>query len=117
VRQSFYIDFRERCLFISSHESAGKVARNDPARAIRVLGRGPWLELILPQCTHQKVYIKAQNFRNTQNRVAYAYILAPLRITLRKVNTIAFLLRTKAVRGLLQQEIKAPEKKIAYWRS
>ena len=41
----------------------------------------------------KKGYTKAQNFRNSQNKLAYAYMLAPSVIALKKELTLAFLRR------------------------
>ena len=61
----------------------------------------------------EKGYVKAQNFRNAQNKLAYAYILTPAGINLKKELTIAFLRRKQAEYEALQQEIKALEEDLA----
>jgi len=61
----------------------------------------------------EKGYVKAQNFKNAQNKLAYAYILTPSGINLKKELTIAFLRRKQAEYEVLQQEIKALEKDLA----
>ena len=61
----------------------------------------------------EKVYVKAQNFKNAQNKLAYAYILTPAGINLKKELTIAFLRRKQAEYEVLQQEIKALEEDLA----
>ena len=40
-----------------------------------------------------KGYVKAENFKNAQNKLAYAYILTPAGINLKKELTMAFLRR------------------------
>ena len=57
----------------------------------------------------EKGYVKAQNFKNAQNKLAYAYILTPAGINLKKELTIAFLRRKQAEYEALQKEIKALE--------
>ena len=57
----------------------------------------------------KKGYVKARNFKNAQNKLAYAYILTPSGINLKKELTLAFLKRKKAEYEALQQEIKALE--------
>ena len=57
----------------------------------------------------EKGYVKAKNFKNAQNKLAYAYILTPLGINLKKELTLVFLKRKQAEYEALQQEIKALE--------
>lgn len=61
----------------------------------------------------EKGYVKAQNFKNAQNKLAYAYILTPSGINLKKELTIAFLRRKQEEYEALQQEIKALEEDLA----
>ena len=61
----------------------------------------------------EKGYVKAQNFKNAQNKLAYAYILTPAGINLKKELTIAFLRRKQAEYEALQEEIKALEEELA----
>ena len=58
----------------------------------------------------EKGYVKAKNFKNAQNKLAYAYIVTPSGITLKKELTIAFLKRKQAEYEALQKESKALEK-------
>ena len=60
-----------------------------------------------------KGYVKAQNFKNAQNKLAYAYILTPAGINLKKELTIAFLRRKQEEYEALQEEIKALEEDLA----
>jgi len=64
----------------------------------------------------EKGYVKARNFKNAQNKLAYAYILTPSGINLKKELTLAFLKRKQAEYEALQKEIKALEKDLARWR-
>lgn len=60
-------------------------------------------------CLHaliRKGYVKAQNFKNSQNKLAYAYILTPKGISHKKELTIAFLQRQRVEYEILQQEMK-----------
>ncbi len=61
----------------------------------------------------EKGYVKAKNFENAKRKLAYAYILTPSGITLKKELTLAFLKRKKAEYDELQKEIKALEKDLA----
>ena len=64
----------------------------------------------------EKGYVKARNFKNAQNKLAYAYILTPSGINLKKELTLAFLKRKQAEYEALQKEIKALEEDLARWR-
>ena len=61
----------------------------------------------------QKGYVKAQNFRNAQNKLAYAYILTPSGIALKKELTVAFLRLKQMEYEALQREITALEEDLA----
>lgn len=53
----------------------------------------------------KKGYVKAKNFKNAQNKLAYAYILTPAGLSLKKELTLAFLKRKKAEYDALQKEL------------
>ena len=55
----------------------------------------------------EKGYVKVRNFKNAQNKLAYAYILTPTGINLKRELTLAFLRRKQEEYEALQQEIKA----------
>jgi EPS-associated MarR family transcriptional regulator len=57
----------------------------------------------------EKGYVKARNFKNAQNKLAYAYILTPSGINLKKDLTLAFLKRKQAEYDALQREIRELE--------
>ena len=61
----------------------------------------------------EKGYVKAKNFRNAHNKMAYAYILTPAGINLKTELTLAFLSRKQAEYIALQKEIKALEEDLA----
>ena len=61
----------------------------------------------------EKGYVKARNFKNAQNKLAYAYILTPSGINLKRELTLAFLRRKQEEYVALQQEIKALEEDLA----
>ena len=63
----------------------------------------------------EKGYVKAQNFKNAQNKLAYAYILTPSGITLKKELTVAFLKRKQSEYETLQREIKELQVDLAQW--
>lgn len=64
----------------------------------------------------EKGYVKAKNFKNAQNKLAYAYMLTPSGITLKKKLTLAFLRRKQEEYEALQEEIRALEEDLARWR-
>ena len=53
----------------------------------------------------EKGYVKAKNFKNAQNKLAYAYILTPSGINHKKELTISFLKRKQAEYEMLKKEI------------
>lgn len=55
----------------------------------------------------KKGYVKAENFKNAQNKLAYVYILTPSGIALKKELTLAFLQRKQTEFETLQREIRA----------
>ena len=57
----------------------------------------------------EKGYVKAMNFKNAQNKLAYAYILTPSGLNVKKELTLAFLKRKQAEYYALQKEIAALE--------
>jgi len=61
----------------------------------------------------KKGYVKAQNFKNSNNKLAYAYLLTPSGLKLKKELTITFLRRKQADYELLQEEIKMLEEDFA----
>ena len=61
----------------------------------------------------EKGYVKAKNFKNAQNKLAYAYILTPSGINLKKELAVKFLRRKQAEYEALQKEIKALEEDLA----
>ena len=61
----------------------------------------------------EKGYVKASRFKNTQNKFAYAYILTPPGLKLKKELTVAFLRRKQTEYEALQQEIEALKEDLA----
>ena len=61
----------------------------------------------------EKGYVKAKNFRNAQNKIAYAYILTPAGLNLKTELTLAFLKRKQAEYESLQKEIAELEEDLA----
>ena len=57
----------------------------------------------------EKGYIKARNFKNSKNKLAYAYVVTPSGFLLKKELTVAFLRRKTAEYKNLQKEIKLLE--------
>ena len=60
----------------------------------------------------EKGHVKVKNFKNAQNKLAYAYILTPSGISFKKELTIAFLRRKQAEYETLQTEIKVLEEEL-----
>ena len=65
----------------------------------------------------EKGHVKARNFKNAQNKLAYAYILTPSGMNLKKELTLDFLKRKQAEYEALQHEIKALEEDLGRWQS
>jgi EPS-associated MarR family transcriptional regulator len=63
----------------------------------------------------EKGYVKAKNFRDSKNKLAYAYILTPSGVSLKRELTVAFLKRKQVEYEALQKEIKALEEDLAQW--
>ena len=61
----------------------------------------------------EKGYVKARNFRNAQNKLAYAYVLTPSGLNPQKELTVAFLKCKQAEYEALQKEIIALKKDLA----
>ena len=61
----------------------------------------------------EKGFVKARNFRNAENKTAYAYILTPAGLNLKTELMLAFLKRKQAEYEALQKEIKALEEDLA----
>ena len=53
-----------------------------------------------------KSYVKVKNFKNSKNKLSYAYILTPLGLSYKKNITLVFLQRKQAEYETLQKEIK-----------
>ena len=63
----------------------------------------------------EKGYVKAKNFKNAKNKVAYAYVLTPSGIALKKELALAFLKRKQAEYDALQKEIALLEDDLKQW--
>ena len=61
----------------------------------------------------EKGHVKLKNFRKAQNKLAFAYILTPSGINLKRELTLSFLQRKQAEYQLLQQEIEELEEDLA----
>ena len=57
--------------------------------------------------------MKAENFKNAQNKLAYAYFLTPAGLCHKKELAIAFLKYKQAEYASLQKEIKALKEDLA----
>ena len=60
-----------------------------------------------------KGYVKSRNFNDAKNKLAYAYVLTPSGLNLKKQLTIVFLKRKQAEYYALQIEIKVLEEDLA----
>ena len=58
----------------------------------------------------KKGYVKAKNFKNAKNKLAYAYILTPSGLNIKKELYSAFLKRKQAEYAALQKEIAILQK-------
>ena len=61
----------------------------------------------------EKGWIKARNFKNSDNKLAYAYALTPKGMRQRGAATLAFLKRKRAEYAALKQEISMLEAEVA----
>lgn len=91
--------------------------QKDPSQSQRALSKSCGVSLgsvhYCIKALAQKGYIKSKNFRRAQNKMAYAYILTPSGINVKKKLTLAFLKRKHQEFKVLQQEIKALEEDLA----
>lgn len=62
----------------------------------------------------EKGYVKAKNFKNSQNKVSYTYILTPSGLSIKKELIIAFLKYKQIEFEALQKEIKVLENDLAH---
>ncbi len=60
----------------------------------------------------EKGWVKARNFKNSDNKLAYAYALTPKGIRQRAAATLAFLQRKRAEFVALEREIKRLEAEV-----
>ena len=60
----------------------------------------------------EKGYVKSKNFKNAQNKIAYAYVLTPSGIHFKKELRIAFLKSKKLEYKALERVIRALEKEL-----
>ena len=109
----FYIIFMNQELSIKIIRELEKA----PEQSQRVLSKRCGVSLgSVHYCINalmEKGYVKARNFKNAQNKLAYAYILTPSGINLKKELTLAFLQRKQAEYEALQKEIKALQEDLA----
>lgn len=61
----------------------------------------------------EKGWIKARNFKNSDNKLAYAYVLTPKGIRRRATATLSFLERKRAEYVMLAREISRLETEVA----
>tara|TARA_B100000242_G_scaffold273048_1_gene226366 strand:+ start:4434 stop:4751 length:318 start_codon:yes stop_codon:yes gene_type:complete len=91
--------------------------QKDPAQSQRALSKTCGVSLgSIHYCLNaltKKGYVKLKNFRNAQNRLAYAYILTPSGIYHKKELAVAFLKRKQAEYEALKDEIKRLEEDLA----
>jgi len=95
------------------HYKLLKILQNNPDLSQRELARALGLSLgktnYCLRALIEKGFIKANNFRNSQNKVAYAYLLTPRGIE-EKVQATAYFLKLKLA------EFKALESEIEHLR-
>jgi EPS-associated MarR family transcriptional regulator len=71
-------------------------------------------------CIHaliEKGWLKARNFRNSDNKLAYAYALTPSGIRQRATATVEFLKRKRVEYAALKREISRLEAEVAATRA
>jgi EPS-associated MarR family transcriptional regulator len=61
-------------------------------------------------------WIKARNFKNSQNKIAYAYLLTPAGVEKRAKMTARFLKRKMQEYEQLKHDIEQLQKEVALWR-
>lgn len=69
-------------------------------------------------CVHaliDKGWIKARNFRNSSNKLAYAYLLTPRGIEQKAAVTVHFLRRKVSEYETLRKEIRALRREVDEW--
>ena len=108
------------CIILMNQELSIKIIRElekAPEQSQRALSKLCGVSLgSIHYCMNALVgrgYVKARNFKNAQNKLAYAYILTPSGINLKRELTLAFLRRKQAEYEALQKEIKALEEDLA----
>jgi len=113
LRDVFYIIFMNQELSIKIIRELEKA----PEQSQRVLSKRCGVSLgSVHYCINalvEKGYVKARNFKNAKSKLAYAYILTPSGINLKKELTLAFLKRKQAEYEALQKEIKSLEEDLA----
>ena len=94
-----------------------KEIQKDPIQSQRKLSKSCGVSLgSIHYCLKalgEKGYVKARNFKNSQNKVSYAYILTPSGLSVKKELTLAFLKRKQDEYKALQKEIKSLENELA----
>jgi len=94
-----------------------KEIQKNPIQSQRKLSKSCGVSLgSVHYCTNalvEKGYVKLKNFRNAHNKLAYAYILTPSGINLKKELTIKFLKLKQKEYESLQLEIKKLEEDLA----
>lgn len=104
------------CIILMNQELSIKIIRElekAPKQSQRALSKRCGVSLgSVHYCVNalmEKGYVKARNFKNAQNKLAYAYILTPSGINLKKELTLEFLRRKQLEYEALQQEIRLLE--------
>ena len=113
LRNVFYIIFVNQELSIKIIRELEKA----PKQSQRALAKRCGVSLgSIHYCINalvKKGYVKAMNFKNAQNKLAYTYNLTPSGIKLKKELTLVFLRRKQMEYEALQQEIKTLEEDLA----
>lgn len=98
------------------HLKALKILQDNPELSQRELARSMNLSLgkanYCVKALLDKGLIKAQNFKNSKNKLAYLYILTPRGLEEKARLTAAFLQRKMREYDLLEQEIKDLRKEV-----
>ena len=95
-----------------------KEIQKEPSQSQRTLSKSCGVSLgSIHYCLKalaEKGYVKARNFKNSQNNVSYAYILTPSGLSIKKELTLAFLKRKQDEYKALKKEIKSLENELAH---
>ena len=115
LRDFFYIIFMNQELSIKIIRELEKAPQQSQRKLSKSCGVSLGSAHYCINALIEKGYVKLKNFRKAQNKLAYAYILTPSGINLKRELTLGFLRRKQAEYKALQKEIKSLENELADW--